>query len=171
MGEWKDIPGFEGKYQFNGKDVFSIKKNILLKRAILPNNYIGFKLCVKRPKYKTFLEHRLVWWYYNGTIPNKIEINHKNGSKDQNNIENLELVTRKQNVRHAIEILKKSNKGANNGMSIFSELDVLKMKAMYFSGLFFQREIGKKFKTSQPVISHIILGKRWTYLKRGQKNG
>lgn len=45
--------------------------------------------------------HRLVWEAFHGQIPKGMEINHRNGSKIDNRLANLELVTRSQNMRHA----------------------------------------------------------------------
>lgn len=45
--------------------------------------------------------HRLVWLAFNGTIPKGMQINHKNGKKNNNHISNLELVTCSENIRHA----------------------------------------------------------------------
>ena len=42
-------------------------------------------------------EHREVWEQHNGPIPDKMEIHHINGKHDDNRIENLALVTHKQN--------------------------------------------------------------------------
>lgn len=52
----------------------------------------------------SFLAHRLVAYYY---IPNDSElpeVNHKDGQRLNNNVDNLEWVTREQNIQHAFEI-------------------------------------------------------------------
>lgn len=45
--------------------------------------------------------HRLVWEYFNGTIPKGMQINHVNGVGTDNSIKNLELCTQSENIRHA----------------------------------------------------------------------
>jgi len=44
-----------------------------------------------------FMVHRLVWEYFNGPIPEGCEIDHINGCRADNRIENLRLATRSQN--------------------------------------------------------------------------
>ena len=48
--------------------------------------------------------HRCLWEAFNGPIPNKLEINHKNLDRSDNRLANLELLTHKQNVQHAMDI-------------------------------------------------------------------
>lgn len=49
------------------------------------------------------LVHRLVWYVHNGPIPNHLTINHKNGKKTDNRLENLELMTQGENQKHAFK--------------------------------------------------------------------
>lgn len=49
--------------------------------------------------------HRLMWEAVHGEIPDGMTINHKNGQKLDNRIDNLELLTRAENVLHAREVL------------------------------------------------------------------
>lgn len=51
--------------------------------------------------------HRIVFMYYNGDIPEGIQVNHKNGIKHDNRLSNLELMTQSQNIRHAFDVLKR----------------------------------------------------------------
>jgi hypothetical protein len=59
--------------------------------------------------------HRVIWEAVHGEIAQGMEINHKNGIKDDNRIENLELVTKSENMKHAYRIGLIDAKGDNNG--------------------------------------------------------
>ena len=50
--------------------------------------------------------HRMVWEAFNGPILGRLEINHKNLDRSDNRLENLELVTHQQNIKHAIDAYK-----------------------------------------------------------------
>lgn len=45
--------------------------------------------------------HRLVWETFNGEIPEGLQIDHKNSVRDDNRLENLQLLTQLENVRKA----------------------------------------------------------------------
>lgn len=53
----------------------------------------------------TPLVHRLVATAFIGTIPKGKEVNHKNGNKQDNRVDNLEVVTHKENMNHAVAVL------------------------------------------------------------------
>ena len=46
---------------------------------------------------KQWREHRYVWTQHNGDIPKGMEIDHINGKRNDNRIENLQMLTKKQN--------------------------------------------------------------------------
>jgi hypothetical protein len=78
-------------------------------RALTPRpsrtHYLIVDLC-RESKYSKKAVHRLVWEAFNGPIPGRLEINHKNLDRADNRLENLELVTHQQNVQHAIDAYK-----------------------------------------------------------------
>ena len=51
---------------------------------------------------KTFLAHRVIWEMFNGKIPEGLQIDHINGIKDDNRIENLQLLSHKQNTQRSM---------------------------------------------------------------------
>ena len=59
---------------------------------------------------KHFLVHRLVYECFNGQIPSKMQINHIDSNKQNNCINNLELMTRSENSKHAHEARKYKTK-------------------------------------------------------------
>lgn len=111
MEEWKDIQGYDGLYQVSSygrvKRIFykKNKSNTILKPAKDCCGYMRCSLC-KDSVSKTYKVHRLVAQAF---IPNgeNNEVNHKNGLRDDNRVENLEWVTHLTNIRHSINSLGK----------------------------------------------------------------
>ena len=75
----------------------------------LKSGYLGIVVW-KDGKQYLMLAHRAMWELFVDKIPDKMDINHKNGNKQDNRLKNLEIVTRSQNLRHAI----------NTGLKIYS---------------------------------------------------
>lgn len=96
----KDIPSYEGRYQVDTDgNVYSLHSKLRL-RPYPKNGYLTVFLGTKVMRI-----HRLVALTHIPNPENKPEVNHKNGNKVDNRIENLEWVTRGENVRHARDIL------------------------------------------------------------------
>ena len=62
--------------------------------------YMVADLCVNGVYAKKRV-HRLVWEAFNGPIEGRLEVNHKNLKRDDNRVENLEILTHRENVNHA----------------------------------------------------------------------
>lgn len=99
---WKDIKGYEGLYQIsNLGNLKSIKKgnNKLIK---LQNNQRYYRNNLwKNCKYKTFSIHRLVAEAFIPNPNNFNIINHKDGNKLNNCVDNLEWCTQSHNVKES----------------------------------------------------------------------
>lgn len=99
----KDIQNFEDyTISVDGK-IFSKRKNKYLKQTINKNGYCKVTLQKDKNK-KMFSVHRLV---ANAFIPNCYnlpQVNHINGNKQDNRVENLEWVTAKENMNKAVKI-------------------------------------------------------------------
>lgn len=67
----------------------------------------------------TYLKaHRVIWEAINGPIAAGMQINHINGIKHDNRLENLELVTSSENLRHAYRLGLADARGDRNGRAI-----------------------------------------------------
>lgn len=100
---WKDIEGFEGLYQVsNLGNVKSLKRNIILKPGVVAyrkTKESGYYIV--NLKSKPFYIHRLVAEAFIPNSENKPQINHIDCNKRNNNVKNLEWVTREENIQHA----------------------------------------------------------------------
>jgi hypothetical protein len=56
-----------------------------------------WRICFRR---RRIVRSRLVWIYHNGDIPNGLDIDHINRVRNDDRIENLRLVTRRQNAQN-----------------------------------------------------------------------
>jgi len=128
---WKDIQGYEGLYQVsNLGGVKNIKYGRLKKILINSNGYYIASL-YKNNKLKQKRVHQLIAIAFIPNPNNYKEINHKNGIKLDNRIENLEWVSRLENVNHAYRtglITRKQIEKATNSMKEKIQKPILQLK-------------------------------------------
>lgn len=112
---WKDIPGYEGLYQVS--DYGRVRSLWYGKIKVLkPGNHRGYyvvKLC-KNGKKKHHSIHRLVVETFIGPIPKRMVVNHKNENKLDNRLDNLEIVTPKENANWGTGIERRTKKLIGN---------------------------------------------------------
>ena len=101
---FKPIKGYEGLYEVsNLGNIKGLKRNIILKPFCDPSGYNGVVLC-KDGKVTFKYIHRLIAMDFIPNLENKPQVNHINGVKNDNRIENLEWCTHKENAIHAQRI-------------------------------------------------------------------
>lgn len=124
---WKDIKGYEGLYKVSNlgriKRILFVN-NIIVKKQdkILKNqkHSAGYNIITltKNSQQKICLIHRLVAEAFLEKIDGKTYINHKDGNKSNNSVDNLEWCTQKENMQHAVKHnlihYSKVEKGAKN---------------------------------------------------------
>lgn len=107
---WEDIKGYKWLYQIsNLGNVKSLRIWRLLKQHITRDWYCQIELSNKWIRKKYYI-HRLVWLSFIDIIDYKNEINHIDGNKLNNNVNNLEWSNRSENTRHCVDILWKNSK-------------------------------------------------------------
>lgn len=122
------------------------------------------KVCVQvsRRKQRQLFAHRAVWFALNGTIPDNIQINHKNGVKADNRPENLELATASQNIRHAVSMgLHRATPGESHWCAKLTEEQVEEARAAYAAGGVTFAQVGARFGVTGETISYAFRRKTW----------
>ncbi len=111
----------------------------------------------------------MVWEAFVGPIPNGLQINHKNGVKDDNRLSNLEAISPSQNTRHAHEVLGYRPKppphvpGSRNGRATIKESDVPVIRALYAAGAT-QKEIAQRFGMKEGAVGCLVRGETWSHV-------
>ena len=158
------IKGFENYAVDDQGNIFSLPKKTrkgirILKSIVGKNGYPMLDLC-KDGQIKRFLVHRLIAQTLLPNPNNKEQVNHINGNKLDNRLENLELNTRSENQKHAIKIGLRSAKGEKNSQCKITEQEVLYIRNSEEKGSI----LAKKLNISQTTISQIRNGKTWTHI-------
>lgn len=163
---WKDIPGYEGFYQASNlgfiKSIKS-KNHKILKGCLNETGYhrVAFVL---NGKFKTHLTHRLIASTFIKNEQNKPEVNHIDGNKLNNSVENLEWCTRQENIEHAVKnkLFNNGPKGIRNYKSKLTEEQVRQIK--YGLNHVNSNQVSKMFGVGSSIIYEIRQGKYWKHI-------
>lgn len=169
MEIWKDIKGHEGSYQVsNAGKVRSVLRTVksrhgkrvadgMMIRPFVCHGYYRVKLRKDSLQYK-FYVHRLVAEAFVSNPHKKPIINHINGIKSDNRIENLEWVTNSENIRHAYDT---GLRNPNRPYRRFNNEQIIQIRLLANSmGL---KLVASKFNTTPKDIRGIL--KRSSLLK------
>lgn len=157
---WKDVKGYEGIYKISSLGRIAKMDNgqnaKILRPFLTSRGYLQTCL-VKNTTYKVYLIHRLVALNFILNPEDKPQVNHINGNKLDNRLENLEWCTAKYNMKHAYDIgLVKIGKGENHPMAKFTNLQVKEMRHLFYNKNFKIKAISLLYNTSYPVVYGIV---------------
>ncbi|MCL1654247.1 NUMOD4 motif-containing HNH endonuclease [Elizabethkingia miricola] len=175
---WKPVVGYEGSYEISNLGrVRSLDRIVMRGLSKMPikgcnitvfTNHCGYRKAslakVKEGKKskKAYFIHRLI---ANAFIPNpqnKPFVNHIDGVKLNNSIENLEWVNGSENIQHAYNTgLKEAKKGVNSQNSKFSELQIKEIRENFIKGEDTYKSVAEKYKVNRCTISRIIQNKTY----------
>lgn len=104
--------------------------------------------------------HRMVWLALRGSIPSGMEINHKDFNRSNNCIDNLELLTHKENVIHAVGV---ARRGGVHSKSNLTDADVIDIRRRVLAGEA-PLLVARRYSMSRSAVYHIVKRRVWTHL-------
>lgn len=151
---WKPVKGFEGKYEVSSQGkIRSFKK--------IKNDFIILKNIERKGYYRVYIGrkfysvHRIVAETFIPNLNKKPYINHKNGIKTDNRVENLEWCTRSENAYHAYDMgLMKQGKDHIQSKALL----VFNLEGKHITTLYGNKE-WKAFGLDQSSVNKCIRGK------------
>lgn len=172
---WKPVPGYVGKYEVSSWGrVKSLSRVVEGKcgrgRRLYPERFKAFDLnkgyhrvsLFKGSQRERMQVHVLVMLVFVGPKPEGMEVNHIDGNKLNNRLDNLEYCTRSENTQHALQLgLRRSMRGENNHQAVLNWDKVRAIRAALRAGGVSQKELGRRYGVDGSTIWLIWHDKKW----------
>lgn len=156
---WKSVVGYGGLYEVS--DLGNVRRAVkYLNSTDAPLKQVVTsayrRVCLsKENKRVNHLVHRLVAQAFIG-ISDGLVVNHINGDKFDNRLENLEVVSRAENERHKWRVLKR---GSRNNVRL-SQADASAIREQYKKAKSY-RALAAKYGVHYSTIAAIVRGETW----------
>ncbi len=178
---WKDVIGYEKYYQVSNfgrvkrinnrvwnKGYWRNKPHYITRQEkylSIKSNKRGYACCVftKNCIEKGMQVHRLVAQAFIPNPQNKPQVNHKNGIKTDNKVENLEWCTQKENAQHAY-INGLEPRGSKNGNALLTEKQILEIRNKHVPRKYPFKQLSKEYNVSVSNIASIVQRKSWKHI-------
>ncbi len=172
---WKDVKGYEGYYSVSnrgivksldrvidhhGNGLFTRKRKGIILSQYEHKGYFYLTLSLNGVRKKQ-LVHRVVASTFIQNPENKRTVNHIDGDKSNNNVDNLEWATSAENNQHAYDTGLFTTFGENQPTSILKYDEVVKIRELHKTGKYLHRELAEMFGMSRRHIGNIVNNKRW----------
>lgn len=191
MSQWRIMPGGHHLVSDDGR-VQTVKTGRILKTTTASNGYATFGSYAERGKRRNFFVHHLVAELFIGPRDG-LNVNHKDGNKLNNHLENLELVTPRENSEHASRMglmatgtrhgskthPERVIRGEDHAAARLSTEQVVRARELVTSG-HSCRSIAKEWGISESAVRRAVRGIDWRHVPSptsqrfvgiGSKNG
>lgn len=171
-----NVKGYEAFYEVSDKGrvrsldrIVSKDRHIkgrVLKSTLNNDGYPMIVMSVDNAQ-KTIAVHRLVAtsWLRSG-MKKGYQVNHIDGDKTNNHLENLEWVTASRNVIHSLELgLRVMAKGEERPSSKYNERIVRNILSLYYKDIMLPKEIGTLLGIHEKYVVLLYKGKRWRHVR------
>lgn len=174
---WKTIPGYT---LYEASNMGRLKtynwkgtgREAIMKPALDGSGYL--RTMLKRDidgKIHTVKVHRIIASTFIDNPENKPEVNHKNGIRTDNRLENLEWLTHSENIKDSFTSGRSCNKGDDNPTSKLTSEQVLEIRRLYVRGhknqhdlKYTKADLANMFGVKYGTIKQIIQRKTWNHL-------
>ncbi len=162
---FKDVIGFEGRYEVSNTGLVrgvssrwgKRESPIYLRQLDNGHGYFEVRLFENGKAWRKTV-HRLVAEAFIPNLKNKELVNHIDGNKWYNNLENLEWATRKENAQHAIKMGLSGAKGETNHNAKLSDMDVRNLRHLNNIGVS-QVKLADFFGINKMHVNRIVNNK------------
>lgn len=172
LSYFKDVVGFEDHFMVSPDgQVFSKRSNRLLKRVVSGTGYytIPSRIGGRKGKCVCIKVHRAVAEAFTPNPTGKPFVNHLDGDKLNNSVNNLEWCTAKENAIHAVETglaNYDSISGESNQIAKLTEKDVMNILSLHVPKKYGKRRISRQLSLPTSAVSGVIEGRTWKHIKR-----
>lgn len=172
---WKDVPGFEGLYKIStsGRVISYPREWVTGGKGVIKRSKPEcemhqtkgeyFTVCLTKNRHeRPYGIHRLLALAFIPNPENKREVNHKDGNKHNNAIDNLEWATSSENRQHAFDTgLKKMAHSENSHRAKFTNDQVREMRASTLS----IKELSEMYSAPYRTVLAIVRKVSYKYVQ------